>query len=281
MNDLKSIKNVLVIGSCVAHDFAKKLLQYNECVNFNYIWRVSTLSLLSKKPSYDNLFNQFIRNEDEIKTFNADWVKSFDGLLSHDNSYDLIIIDYVRDIYDVVKINESFITYGVEVDKYSLLNKFEFDFQIFKYNSIDYIKYWEDKFPVFVDLISKFNTTVINVLPRFAFHSFNQSDEFELQERYNIYENHKKGFFLYEIHKRVKKLFMPSLFAAMPDFPLLLDINHRWGINPVHFNDEVYSLWIDDFLKNSNYFNSFESNLIKPDYLHYDNEESTYKFFLS
>jgi hypothetical protein len=53
---------------------------------------------------------------------------------------------------------------------------------------------------------------------------------------------------LYKLHKMVEKLMPLSIVTRMPDFPLLFSKNHRWGINPIHFNSAVYDYWIKDFL---------------------------------
>lgn len=282
MIDFKNYKNVLIIGSCVAHDFAKTLFKDNSNVNFHYVWRVSTISLVSKKPYFDLNLSGFDLSQEEIKTLQSDWSKSFQDKFNSDIIYDLIIIDYIRDCYDVINLKNSFVTYGVEIDKYSITDTIHDDFNVINYNSCDYINLWSEAAKKFKALVFSLNCQVLNIFPRFAFHSFAEN-KFDLVDQNTLYELHKRAFHLYKLHKLIENLMPLSIFSKMPDFPLLFSRNHRWGLNPLHFNTLVYDYWVKDFLSGTENlpYNEDQYNLILNEIRINNFEDELYLFLKS
>lgn len=136
-------KKVLIIGSCVAHDFVRYLFK-DQNIHISYIWRVSTPSLLSQyEINSPFLYDPSILQESEKKTIDGDVRKEF--LASLDFSavhYDYIFVDFLRDTYNLLVSPEGqVVTYGVEIEKYNFYDNNK-DWRMVQYDSTEFRERW-------------------------------------------------------------------------------------------------------------------------------------------
>lgn len=116
LDDVAGASSMGLLGACVGRDLRAVLFPWLSTSQF--LWRISTVSLMSAAPSHIDLSGR-IASREELMSADRDINKSFD--LDAFLAERFVVLDFFRDTYGVIRLTDGrFITHGFEFDRYRL-----------------------------------------------------------------------------------------------------------------------------------------------------------------
>lgn len=223
------MKKYLIIGGCISLDYFRYAKKFRNETNVDYIIRVPFISLTGKKIEYSEIIEnpEKIKNEDDFKAI----VNLYRGKEIYNEKIEnanVIITDLYKDSYDLVEYEDSyyvvppqFETYGIEYkkNKVRIVEKEE-QLLLFSKSVEEFIKNYSKKKIIYINI---------------NFHYKLEDKKIIDEDIYKKYENKLRE--MNEIMQQYKNQ-IEVVNAGTGEFKL--DLNHEWGISPVHFKAESW-----------------------------------------
>lgn len=224
----------LVIGSCIAYDFARAALVKPH--TYSYIWRVSTPSLMTPPPDSGPTFSIDPFSDDERRIFCHDYFKTFDFNRKIKNC-DSVFIDFFRDSYDFIRAeNNSFVTRGPEYWSHNLLDQVSGDLVRAgtREHSEIWLKYADDFCSKYND--SRAPQTYILNCPAVAWQ--HESSRCIDLDSFDILEVRRKNYLISAMCQYMHSNMNQSILVDYDVWRSAANLEHDWGAGPVHLTSE-------------------------------------------
>ncbi|MBY6802848.1 hypothetical protein FDC58_18175 [Clostridium botulinum] len=218
-----------ILGSCITRDVFRVSQKDSEVVD--YYARTKLKSLISNPIDINDInlksnFQKRIVKRDLEKTFFND-IKN--------EKFDYLIIDLIDERFNIVKVQDSFVTKSNEFVNAGL------------YNMATPISYaldeWESD-------CKEFSKRLIDVISpnKIFIHEVYWANQYIEDGKIKKYDNQKN----IELNNSTLKEYYKTLKKYLPDVKIIScsdvigDAHHLWGLSPVHYTDEYYKKIYND-----------------------------------
>jgi hypothetical protein len=242
MSNIIDPKVILALGACFTYDFIRN--NYPKSTDVKFIWRSSIPSMVSE--SIENfVFPSEIIDKAELKTLQTDFFKDppFIDLISQ---ADLLVMDLIKDTYQTIEYKNNFFTYGVEQEKYNIIELLP-GANLYKYGTSLHLEIFFKSLSKFSEIVRATQIPKILIgagLSHFSYDTTN--NKVELLENDEHHEIFIRARYLYMIEKIFTTFFPDFLYIPLPHFLQNFDKNHPWGVNPVHYRDHIFTFIFND-----------------------------------
>lgn len=226
---MKPIK-VFILGSCVSRDpfeFAQK----GDFEVVDYCARTSFASL-GAPPFVDEKILQAIESSFQRRSVRGDMEKSVFSRMK-DTEFDALLIDLIDERFGIALHGTSIHTVSSEYRK-GLYRPHPY--QIVRADAAERLDYWNTGFAKFVDFI-KSNGYEDKVVVNQVYWTFDGADS--LNERYGCDYRDLMNSNLEYMYDQIRQELPKSKFISYGKDELLVDVNHKWGIEPYHYSRDV------------------------------------------
>jgi len=222
-------------GSCVSRDIFN-FDDKNEVALGKYFARHSFISAVSKP--FPEKIELDIPSRWQKRTVEIDLRKELFKELSA-NYANYILIDFIDERSRLMKYKNSIITVSMELQNSNFENDFEGDY-ISKFN-LDK-KFWKRHMDVYVEnLLKIYDEQQIIIHETYFVDSYiDKNGEVKSFPQKQLDFNHVINALIKEYYEYIKtKLPDAHVINIIEDYNLAYE-NHRWGLSPVHYEDEYY-----------------------------------------
>lgn len=234
--------NVFIFGSCVSRD-PFELADPGNFKIVDYFAR-SSFASLAAKPFVDEKILENIDSSFQRRSVQADMEKSiFSRLLEVD--FDLLLIDLIDERFSLTVNGDSIHTYSSEYKKalyrpnpYSLVRP----------EAPERMDYWRAGLRKLADFL-KAHGLDRKVLINKVFWTFEGDDSCILNKKYGAVCRDRVNENLELMYSELKHALPSSRFIGYTQKELRVDVAHKWGLEPYHF-DKNFQLRQLDLLKN-------------------------------
>lgn len=212
-----------ILGSCVTRDVFRESKTDNKVVD--YYARTTIKSLISKPVTINEIK---LESKFQRRMIECDFKKTlFEDIKN--SEFDIFIIDLIDERFDIVKVDDSYVTRSSEFVAAGLENIGE------KINKS--LPDWERECSEFVNRLLSI-IPVKNIIIHEAYWAKKYVENGEIKEFPNPNYIDTNNSLLKEYYSVLKKLIPTSVVKFEGD--LLGDSSHVWGLSPFHYNDEYY-----------------------------------------
>lgn len=238
---------IFISGSCVSRDaFTPKNIDLFE--NVEYVARYSLARLaypVFTQISDDN--EQFIKNVSSAfqrKTLLREWQNSLLDIIQS-SDFDYLVIDCIDERFGLIEvIPELYITNSDEFHKSKLVNIH--DAKKIRPDEDVFLKNWEQGLKQIIDIVGA-NKIIINNV--FFSKETDQGLGFPNSSPNRIEYCNK---FLNSLYNIAKKYLPEKQFVNYPQDIFVGSSNHKWGLAPFHYIDDVYRHFLFFLQKSGN-----------------------------
>lgn len=274
----KPIK-VFIFGSCVSRDPFEIEFAKNNFEVVQYFAR-SSFASLGAKPFVDNKIIENIESNFQKRSVLQDMDKSLFKQIQN-RYFDIFLIDLIDERFNLALYEDSIHTISSEYkkalykpNKYSTIDKF----------SDEKYRLWEIGFKKFVNYIKDNNLEDKLILNKVFW--TNRIDNKSLLETYSEEYIHNANKSLEKMYAFIEKIFPNIKEITYSNNIVYIDSNHKWGIQPFHFNNQMFEYQIRFLLENisnnqfnkkrfiANHYNNLEYNKDKNISYYFKNSNS-------
>lgn len=223
------MKRVSILGSCVTRDIYRFV---EESHSYKYYARTSLISLMSQ-PLDICQENIELSSDFQKRTVFQDCQKSFfQSLEAFDSDY--LIIDFIDERFDLMKYQDSYVTYSVEFRNSKIESLYPFE-RIARHSESTH-QLWEAMCKEFINKLSKF-ITLDKIILHEAYWSSEYTEEGQLKSFEKKLEIERNN----QILKRYYDYFKAQIrdVRTVNETPLS-DSANIWGLSPYHYTDQYY-----------------------------------------
>ena len=231
-------KNVIILGSCITRDAFNFSNDQYEIPH--YFARTSLISLMSKSLLIDkskiNLTSAF-----QKKCIVQDLEKSFFQIIS-ESKFDFILIDFIDERFNLLKLNDSFITKSNELVASGLIDEFNFTEIV---RNEDLLSTWEKSAKDFFKTLLRYIPAHKVIIHKGAWKTKYINEDGTISEFSNqLQQIEKQNKYLHYYYQFIKENFNEMKVLDMTNEELYCSVDHRWGLSPYHFEDRYYELFL-------------------------------------
>lgn len=223
---------VFILGSCVSRD-PFELAAQDDFKIVDYFAR-SSFASLGAKPYVDEEILEKIESSFQQRVVRADMEKTvFSRLLESD--YDFLLIDLVDERFSIALRGESIHTFSSEYKKALYRPN---SYRLVRPDAPEWMDYWRIGLKKLANFL-KFNELDQKVLINKIYWTFEGDYSGFLNKKYGPDYRNRVNESLNLMYEELRLALPKSRFICYAENDLRVDISHKWGLAPFHFNKTV------------------------------------------